>query len=84
MFRFFKTLIVATYAFKNARNHRQSATLFLCSMLFVLTMATALQGTSKWFALGNGNQKAAMHGTLPSYDALTNKELAPKKMYQEE
>lgn len=58
---------------------------FLCNMLFVLTMATALHGTSTWFALGNGSQKATMHGTLPSHDAMTNKELAPKKMlYQEE
>lgn len=56
-----------------------------CNMLSVLTMATALHGTSTLFALGNGSQKAAMHGTLPSHNAMTSKELAPKKMlYQEE
>lgn len=52
---------------------RQLATFFLCNMLFVLTMATALHGTSTWFALGNGSQKATMHGTLPSHDAMTKR-----------
>lgn len=65
------TLIVARHAFKNARSNRQLATFSLCNMLFVLTMATALHGTSTWFALGNGSQKATMHGTLPSHDAMT-------------